>query len=160
MDSNGSGNPSPKDLAKGTRYRFREWPNGDVPDVAAGVYAVWRDDDELVYVGMSGRSLESYTGTRRYGLWTRLSAHTAGRLSGDQFCVYVANRYVIPLLTTEQLPLFATGELRLDSLTKQYIRDHLSYSFVVVDSSAKAHELERKSRRGEGLETKPTLNPL
>lgn len=109
---------------------------------------------------MSGRSIDSYKGTRRHGLWTRLNAHTSGRLSGDQFCVYIANRYVIPALTPEQLPLFATGELRLDALTKGYIREHLSYSFVLVESSAEAHQLERDSRRGSGLPAKPTLNPL
>jgi hypothetical protein len=152
--------PNHSDLATGPRYRFRDWPNREVPQVAAGVYAVWRDDGELVYVGMSGRSIESFKGKGRYGLWTRLNAHTAGRLSGDQFCVYIANRYVIPTLTPQQLPLFATGELRLDVLTRDYIREHLSYSFALVDSSAEAHRLERDARRGMGLPTKPTLNPL
>ncbi len=55
VDSNGSGNPSPKDLAKGTRYRFREWPNGDVPDVAAGVYAIGTSG-EITYVKVTSNT--------------------------------------------------------------------------------------------------------
>ena len=37
-------------------YRFSDWPNDAVPQVAAGVYTIWRDE-QLVYVGMAGRSL-------------------------------------------------------------------------------------------------------
>jgi len=37
-------------------YPFGRWPIGDVPRAAAGVYTIW-GDDELVYVGMSGRGL-------------------------------------------------------------------------------------------------------
>ena len=111
-----------KDLANGPGYPFRDWPNNEVPDVTAGVYAVWRDNGELVYVGMSGRSSESLRRAGRRGLWTRLDSHRGGRLSGDQFCVYIANWYVVPELRPEQLPRFATGELRLDALTKMAIR--------------------------------------
>ena len=37
-------------------HRFAEWPDGGVPDVAAGVYAIW-EDSELIYCGMSGRGI-------------------------------------------------------------------------------------------------------
>ena len=43
-------------LETGPLYWFRDWPNPEVPPVAAGVYTVWRGD-ELVYAGMSGRVL-------------------------------------------------------------------------------------------------------
>ena len=49
--------------------------------------------------------------------------------------------------------------MTLDSLTKQYIRDHLEYQFIIVDSSKKAYEIERKARRGEVFGEKPLLNP-
>ncbi len=58
---------------------------------------------------------------KRFGLWTRIASHASGRLSGDQFCVYVANRYVVPKLTPIELSQFASGELNLDALTKRYI---------------------------------------
>ena len=56
----------------------------------------------------------------------------SGRLSGDQFCVYVANRYVVPELKPRELPLFASGELNLDALAKRYITEHFSYSFALT----------------------------
>ena len=41
-------------LAQGPAHAFSDWPVDAVPDVAAGVYSIW-DQDQLVYVGMSGR---------------------------------------------------------------------------------------------------------
>ena len=94
------------------RFKFSDWPNPELPQVAAGVYSIWRDQD-LIYCGMSGRDIDSSkTDLRsRAGLIKRLQNHANGRLSGNQFCVYVANRLVIPSITPEQLPLFASGEL-------------------------------------------------
>lgn len=97
---------------------------------------------------------------RRFGLWTRLASHASGRLSGDQFCVYVANRYVVPELKPADLPLFASGDLSLDGLTKVYIREHFSYSFALTATSREAHDLERDARHGITFGLKPTLNPL
>ena len=143
------------------RYRFSDWPNSDVAPVAAGVYAVW-DQSVLVYCGMSGRELEkAVTSNRsRYGLATRLASHATGRLSGDQFCVYVANRFVIPSLRLEQLPRFAAGELTLDTLTRRYIHERLEYQFALVGSSAAAHMYERRCRSGQMFGVKPLLNPI
>jgi len=39
-------------------YNFSDWPNSELPSVAAGVYAIWREKT-LIYCGMSGRSIES-----------------------------------------------------------------------------------------------------
>jgi hypothetical protein len=36
------------------------------------------------------------------GLWTRLNSHASGRRSGDQFNVYVCDRFVVPALTPGQ----------------------------------------------------------
>ena len=126
--------------------------------MAAGVYAIW-EGDLLVYCGMSGRGIESASDKRKYGLITRLSSHASGRLSGDQFCVYVANRLVIPQLTPDQLPRFATGELRLDALTRTYINDRFDYQFTCVETSAEAFGLEMRCRSGEIFGVKPLLNP-
>ena len=110
------------------RHKFSDWPNSEVPAVAVGVYVVW-DCDKLIYCGMSGREFEKITASERakYGLVARLASHASGRLSGDQFCVYVANRLVIPSLKPEQLAKFATGELNLDILTKTYINERFEY---------------------------------
>ncbi len=141
------------------RCKFSDWPNTNIPNVAAGIYAIW-SGDELFYCGMSGREIEKNLNKKKYGLITRLHSHAAGRLSGDQFCVYVANRLVIPSLKQSDLPLFACGKLKLDSLTKSYIHDHLDYQYVIVDSSAEAYAVEIKARNGELFGQKPMLNPI
>ena len=142
------------------RYKFCDWPNSDIPPVAAGVYAIW-EGHSLIYCGMSGRQFESRATSKggRFGLVTRLSSHASGRLSGDQFCVYVANRFVIPLLEHSQLPRFASGEISLDALTRTYIHDRLEYQFATVTTSSDAYSLERRCRQGQTFGTKPLLNP-
>lgn len=143
------------------RFPFAAWPNPSVPAVAAGVYGIWKDG-ELIYCGMSGREIDSKgkAAPKKYGWVTRLNSHASGRLSGDQFCVYMANRFVIPSLKAEELPLFASGLLTLDARTKTFIHDHLDDAYALVDTSADAYELERAARRGEVFDVKPYLNPL
>lgn len=132
-----------------------------MPMVAAGIYAIW-DGDLLIYCGMAGREVKEArnAGKPKYGLVLRLASHASGRLSGDQFCVYVANRLVIPSLTPEQLAKFSSGELNLDSLTKLYIHDRLEYQYAEVPSSALAFEAEKSCRSGEQFGVKPLFNPL
>ncbi|KAA8679670.1 hypothetical protein [Vibrio gigantis] len=141
------------------KVRFSEWSNSKVPQVAAGVYAIW-EGDKLVYCGMSGREIETKRHKKKYGLVTRLNSHALGRLSGDQFCVYVANQLVIPSLKETDFPKFASGKLTLDMLTKQYIHSKLEYQYVVVDSSKEAYGLENKARIGDVFGQKPMLNPI
>jgi hypothetical protein len=142
------------------RHKFSDWPNSEVPAIVAGVYAVW-DGDTLIYCGMSGREFEKAVAASkvRFGLITRLASHASGRLSGDQFCVYVANRLVIPSLQPDQLAKFASGELNLDKLTRSYIHEKLEYQFAFVQSSAAAYELEKRCREGLTFGVKPSFNP-
>ena len=142
------------------RHKFSDWPNSEVPAVAAGVYAVW-EGESLIYCGMSGREFEKAVASAKvkFGLVTRLASHASGRLSGDQFCVYVANRLVIPSLTPEQLPQFGTGELDLDTLTKKYINERLEYQFAFVRTSTEAYAPEKRCREGATFGVKPLFNP-
>lgn len=145
------------------RYRFSDWPNAEVPLVAAGVYAIWHDD-AFIYAGMSGREIEKMQlGKRKYGLFTRLESHASGRLSGNQFCVYVANRLILPMVLSsfkpEELRKFSTGENTLDRLTREYIHRHFEYQFAVVNTSKQAYELEIGARSGIVFGLKPLLNP-
>ena len=143
------------------RFKFSDWPNKKIPSVSAGVYAIWKGS-ELFYCGMSGTNIERaiQQGKQKYGLITRLNSHAKGRLGGDQFCVYVANRLVIPDLSPHDLPNFKNGKLDLDTLTRKYICDHLEYQYIIVDSSKEARSIEEKARRGEVFEVRPLLNPI
>jgi hypothetical protein len=150
----------------GPRHRFQDLPNDQVPKRAAGVYTVW-DGDRLLYVDMSGRAmtaedLEVSPNGRvvAKGLWTRLNAHASGRRSGDQFCVYVCDRFVVPALTPSQQQQLATGGLSLDDLTRGFIRDRLAYRFVVTVDGTEAARLEAEVRRGALMVGRPNLNPL
>ena len=142
------------------RFIFSDWPNPEVPLVAAGIYAIW-SGEILVYCGMSGRQFDPVLAgaKKKHGLYTRLASHASGRLSGDQFCVYVANRFVIPSVTPEMLSRFENGSLRLDELTKRYIHDKFDYQFTCVQDGPAAFKLEAECRSGLIFGVKPYLNP-
>ncbi len=145
---------------------FRDWPNRDVPSVAAGVYTIWMDG-ALVYAGMAGRGLtrerEAHhlmLGGKPTGLFTRLASHAAGRRSGDQFCVYVCDRLVVPDLSLDDLQALREGERFLDRRTRDYIHRWLTYRFSVTADGADAFAVETAVRRGALAAGKPLLNPL
>jgi hypothetical protein len=155
-----------RELETGPLHRFEDWPNEQVPKRAAGVYTVW-DGDRLLYVGMSGRAmtaedLEVSDGGRvvAKGLWTRLNAHASGRRSGDQFCVYICDRFVVPGLTPSQQQQLAAGTLSLDRLVRAIIRERLTYRFIVTADRTEAARLEGAVQRGALSAGKPYLNPL
>ena len=155
--------PSIYDLRHSTRHAFRDWPVSAVPDVAAGVYAIW-DNDQLIYVGMSGRGATSslleakQLEDKRFGLFTRLASHASGRRSGDQFCVYVADQLVLPRLSSDQIDAISRRELRFDNLVKEYIHDNLEFEFVETWDGEIARDAEDDARSG-ALGQKPLLNP-
>src|SRR5262249_3570062 len=85
------------ELRRGPAHRFAEFATAGalVPRSGAGIYTVWDDAGELIYVGIAGRNPNGS------GLASRLRSHVSGRRSGDQFCVYVADHYVMPELTAQ-----------------------------------------------------------
>jgi hypothetical protein len=160
-------NVKPMDsLVTGPVFRFADWPNDQVPRRTAGVYTVWRQE-EFIYVGMSGRgaSAEDFVADQGFdgvakGLWTRLNSHASGRRSGDQFNVYICDRFVVPVLTPDQQRDIGRGELLLDRLTKDFIRRNLSYRFEAYPSGKQALAIERDMRAGRSSAARPYLNPL
>jgi hypothetical protein len=157
--------PALVSVAEGKLYFFKNWPNAEVPPVCAGIYTIWRDH-ELLYVGMAGRALNEAqiiaargTGSKGKGLASRLSSHAAGRRSGNQFCLYVGDRLVLPGLTPEEIKRIGNGTLNLDKLVRAYVRNYLSYRFAETKDSATAMALEKAIRRGCLAAGKPLLNP-
>ena len=161
-------------LSSGELFKFSDWPNEAVPKREAGVYTVWRDD-KLIYVGMSGQKikspkLHSVSQSQQValpedvvppdepklvaGLFSRLNSHASGRRSGDQFCVYVCDRFVVPRLTSMEQQEIGQGTLSLDGLTREFIRGRLSYRFVATAGGEEAFELERQgtARRAQRRE--------
>jgi hypothetical protein len=94
------------------------------------------------------------------GVFGRLASHASGRRSGDQFCVYVCDRFVIPRLSEADMAALEQGERLLDARTRAYIHDKLGYRVVVTNSGTAARDLEARIRR-EGLPRsgRPLINP-
>lgn len=128
-------------------YRFGEWPNAQIPRVVPGVYTVYGSHREFLYVGMAGAELtkerieEKLTNGKQSGLYDRLSSHASGYRSGDRFNIYIADLYVLPTLTQKQITGIAKNEISFDSLIKKYIREKLSYRFLITECSV-VRELE------------------
>jgi hypothetical protein len=139
------------------------WPNGGVPRRAAGVYTVWRQEN-LLYAGMSGRGSKAEDFTvgdgKAVGLWTRLDSHASGRRSGDKFNLYICDRFVVPMLTPAQQQAIASGQLFLDHLTRDFVRQNLTYRYLVCRDGTEALEVERHVRAGQLPAGRPYLNPL
>ena len=146
------------DLSGGNAHAFADWPNAAVPRFGAGVYTIWHKDGRFIYVGMSGRSITAETPRRNtpQGMHTRLHSHASGRRSGDQFCVYVADRLVLPTLSKEDIAAIASGRHQMDAFVRRYI--HENYRFVILPDGAAASAVEAAIRRGEWDHGMPLLN--
>jgi hypothetical protein len=128
-----------------------------VPSQGSIIYTIWGKGDEFVYVGIAGIQPEP---RKRQGL-SRMKAHASGRRSGDQFCVYVQDFFVIPDLVKSGSYLPRRG--LLDELTKDYIRTNLRFrvkAFTSGDSDRIVRSLEDKIKRGVFGISPPTLNGI
>ncbi len=149
------------DLADGVAYPFGDWPNSAVPTFGAGVYTIWHKDGRFIYVGMSGRGITVDTIHRNtpQGIYTRLQSHASGRRSGDQFCVYVADRLVLPALSQEDIADIASGRHQMDAFVRRYIHENLIYRFAMLPDGATAYEIEASIKDGKWSNGRPLLNP-
>ena len=146
-------------ITQGPIQWFRDWPVGDVPRSGALVYTIWDLEGSYIYVGMSGRVMQKGHKPSRtvQGPWGRLNSHAGGRRSGDQFCVYVCDRLVLPRIHNH-LQEIADGELSLDAVTKDFIRENLGFRWVEVEDGQAALDLERQIQRGDAPCGKPFFN--
>ena len=149
------------ELGHGVAYSFASWPNLSVPTFGAGVYTIWHNDGRFIYVGMSGRGITADTIRRNapHGIYTRLRSHASGRRSGDQFCVYVADRLVLPTLTQQDIAAIASGRHQMDAFVRRYIHENLSYRFVMVPDGTEAYTVEAAIKSGKWEHGRPLLNP-
>jgi hypothetical protein len=124
-----------------------------------GVYTIWKDA-RFVYVGIAGRGLDlTINHVKMRGLKDRLDSHWRGRRSGDQFAVYVFDRFVVTTLTDEQRRRFQSGELEGDSLTRRSIQEHFCYRFATTKSYKEASTIESHMAKGLTEAGAPLLNP-
>ncbi len=156
------------ELENGPILRFADWPKDNVPR-EPGVYTIWKGDS-LIYVGMAGRGVQVAEidedghpiPQRTKGLYGRLSTHSSGKRSGDQFAVYVCDHFVVPNLTPDllrQLRDWDGAKDLLDDLTRNFVREHLVYRCVPTRSGDEARDLEDKVKGGALAVGSPLLNP-
>src|SRR4029077_18223680 len=149
------------DLSSGPAYLFADWPNIAVSTFGAGVYTIWHSDGRFIYVGMSGRGMTTDTIRRNkpQGIYTRLQSHASGRRSGDQFCVYVADRLFLSPFFQDEITPIASGRHQMDAFVRRYIHENLCYRFVMLPDGAAAYAVEAAIKSGEWAHGRPFLNP-
>lgn len=155
-------------LQYGERHWFADWPNREIEPAPAGLYSVW-EDERFIYVGMAGRTQgvdpeivptgDAPVAKPKNPLFSRLDAHARGARSGDQFSIYVCDRFVVPSLDPHQQRLIAEGSLKLDQMTKDYVRSHYTFRYITDLGGYKALHLEQLVQRGTLDAGKPFLNP-
>ena len=125
----------------------------DIPQYGSIIYTVFLDRKEFIYVGIGGLS-----GKRDPR--SRIRQHTSGLRSGDQFCIYIQDFYVIPLLIGQT---YVPKKGYLDQLTKEFIQKRLTYRYMVFqdeDSDKVVRKLEKELQtnlHGHGM---PKLNGI
>jgi hypothetical protein len=123
----------------------------EIPEYGSIIYTVFLDRKKFIYVGIGGLS-------GKKDPRSRIRQHTSGIRSGDQFCIYIQDFYVIPLLFSQT---YIPKKGHLDQLTKEFIQKRLTYRYMVFqdeDSDKLVRKLEREIQSGGYTEMKPKLN--
>ena len=127
-----------------------------IPNNGSIIYTIWSLDDEFLYVGIAGLQKDL---TKRCPL-SRMKSHASGVRSGDQFCVYIQDYFVIPEVVKSGC--YAPEKGLLDRLTKEYIHKNLRFRFahfVSEDSDKVVRALEKHIQKGACGSVKPSINP-
>ncbi len=140
-------------------FAFSDDVKKNVPSFGSIIYTVWDSNDEFIYVGIAGTQHTKPVKNRNPR--SRMESHSSGHRSGDQFCIYIQDFFVLP-------KIFESGEYEprrgyLDQLTKEYIHQNLRYrvmSFQTEDSVSIVRDLENKIKRGAFEFPPPFLNGL
>jgi hypothetical protein len=146
----------PNKLVSGPVTWFVSWPDREVPRTGSAVYTIWDREGRFIYAGMSGRS--AVQSARANGPYGRLNSHASGRRSGDQFCIYVCDRLVLPKLHN-RIAEVASGTLSLDAETRAFIRAELGFRVAPAASPQEAFAWEKALCTGSSEAGAPSLNP-
>ena len=130
---------------------FRDDHTEYIPEYGSIIYTVWDSDEKFIYVGFGGVG-------KKKDPRSRINQHRNGGRSGDQFCVYIQDYFIIPDLLKKNHPKIQKGSL--DKMTKDYIQKHLSYRFVTIKNIKRTEliNVEEKIKRGVFGFSPPVLN--
>lgn len=139
---------------------FKDNPKDHIPKYGSIIYTIWNKSDEWIYVGIGGLGQSPNTPLHKRNPVSRIQQHQSGRRSGDQFCIYVHDYFVVPQLDLQQYEFVRGG---LDRLTKRYIQEELFYRFVVIqnkESIQLVRKIENELKIGFKDFGKPLLNGI
>jgi len=144
----------------GASFSFEQNPREIIPAYGSIIYTVWDRDDNWLYVGIGGVGLGAQTPLEKRNPRSRIQQHRSGIRSGDQFCIYVHDKYIVPSL---DLTNYQFNKGALDRLTRDYIRKYMRYRFMVfqtVDGNVIVRKIEKELKDGLPNYGKPLLNGL
>ena len=122
-------------------HKFADFLHNDIPNICAGVYSVYDLSGDFLYIGMAGAELNKTKveakekAKKKSGLQDRLRSHASGYRSGDRFNIYVGDLYVLSTLSAGDIKKVAERAVSFDSHIKSYIRDNLSYRYLITEHS-------------------------
>ena len=108
-------------------------------------------NNEFIYIGRCG-----VTNFQHF----RLNSHRSGRRSGDQFCIYIQDYYVLPSLIKtlkENKEEYVFEKGRLDKEVGNFISENLRLKYLSVQKDDVV-DLENQIREGK-YGRFPKLNP-
>ena len=117
-------------------------------------HTVWDSNEKFIYVGIAGTNAEFDERKPQ----SRIKQHSSGYRSGDQFCVYVHDFYVLPIIFAKKQ--YTPIKRELDKLTKDYIHNNFHYRFVdfqTKNSNIIVKKIEDDIKSGS-FGIKPELN--
>lgn len=127
---------------------LRPFTNSNIKDIPAHgsiIYTVFLDKSEFIYFGIGGLSGKTVLDRNPQ---SRIRQHTQGTRSGDQFCIYIQDFYVLPTLIGQP---YTPLKGNLDRLTKESIQTRLTYRYTVIqsdDSIEVVRRIERELQAG------------
>lgn len=139
---------------------LRPFTNSNIKDIPAHgsiIYTVFLDKSEFIYVGIGGLSGKTVLDRNPQ---SRIRQHTQGTRSGDQFCIYIQDFYVLPTLIGQP---YTPLKGHLDRLTKKFIQTRLTYRYTVIqsdDSNEVVRRIERELQAGTHGHAIPKLNGI
>jgi hypothetical protein len=139
------------------RIPFREPKVQNIPSFGSILYMIWNTGGDFVYVGIGG--IPGQTAKDRNPR-SRIIQHWQGMRSGDQFCIYIQDHFVLPQIIGRP---YTAQNGHIDRLVRHYIHENLSYAYVIDqtdEGNKRVRDYERGIQQGAWQGMKPLLNPI
>ena len=127
-----------------------------IPAYGSIIYTVWDKNEKFIYVGIGGLGRSPDIPLNKRNRRSRINQHR----SGDQFCIYVHDYYIIPNL---DLKAYSFEKGALDKLTRDFIQSELFYRFQAFQTEGGRKlvmEIEDVIKRGVFDFPPPLLNGI